>query len=221
MTTNNSQDIETLRHGAWRLSTPLRRAIPIGALVGFFSAGVGSRLVMKITALVDQSTKGVNTDATATVGEFTLGGTFSLLALGTLLGVVSGLVYLGVRRWLPGPPAWHGVAFGLLTLFTLGNIILDPSNADFQIFEPILLVAALFAALFLVNGLILARLADRLHPEPDYAPSRASRPVAGLLVVIGALGFVIMSLGIIDFVDKEGTCLSAIGEGNGCAVAAP
>ena len=192
----------------------------MGALAGFISAGVGSRLVMKITALIDESTRGVNTDATATVGDFTVGGTIELLVLGTFLGIVGGLVYLGVRRWLPGPPAWHGLAFGFLTLFTLGNAVLDPNNVDFQIFEPILLILALFAALFLANGLIVARLADRLHPEPAYASSRASRPVAGLLVVIGALGLVLMSVGIIDIVDKEGSCLSAAGEGNGCAVAA-
>lgn len=206
---------------AWRATLPLRWAVGLGALSGFVAAGVGSRVVMKLIALADPSTEGTFTDAEATVGDFTVAGTLSLLVLGTIAGIMGGLVYLGVRRWLPVPPAWKGVAFGVLTLTTVGNVLIDAGNVDFQIFAPVLLVVALFSALFLVNGLLLAELMARYHPEPAYAHRPwASRAAAGVIVivcVVGIIGFVGGTLGMIE---DQGTCLRAAGGGNGCAVLA-
>jgi hypothetical protein len=143
-----------------------------------------------------------------------------VLVLGTALGVVGGAVYVGVRRWLPVPAAWHGVAYGIVSPLTVGNVLIDSHNVDFQIFEPVLLVVALFAALFLVNGLIVAALADRFHHEPAYRPSlRMSRAVAGIIAAACVSGAVIMSLSVAQMIDDEGTCLSAA-EGGGCAVRA-
>ena len=70
---------------------------------------------MRVIAVADSSTDGTSTDAEATVGDLTLGGTFSLLVLGTIAGVMAGPIYLGLRRWLPGAWTWKGVAFGVLT----------------------------------------------------------------------------------------------------------
>ncbi len=153
------------------------------------------------------------------MGEFTVGGTVSLLMLGAVAGVMSGLLYLGLRRWLPVPKAWNGVAWALLTLVTVGNVLFDPGNVDFQIFEPVLLVVALFSLLFFVNGLLLATLMDRFHPEPAYSHRpRLTRAVAGVLAaltVLGAIGFVGGTAGLVE---DEGTCLRAVGGGGGCAV---
>lgn len=203
----------------WRATLPMRWAVGLGALSGLVAAGAGSRIVMRLIALADPSSDGTFTDAEAIVGDFTAGGTFSLLALGTIAGVMAGPLYLGVRRWLPVPPAWNGTAYGVFTLLTVGNLLFDPNNADFQIFEPVLLVIALFSVLFFVNGLILAGLMDRLYPEPAYAHrarvSRAATSVLAIVCVIGAIGFAGGTLGMID---DEGTCLRAAGQGNGCAV---
>ena len=197
----------------------MRWAVGLGALSGLVSAGVGSRIVMRLIALADPSSDGTFTDAEAIVGDFTLGGTFGLLALGAVAGIMGGLLYLGLRRWLPAPPAWNGAAYGVFTLLTVGNVLFDPGNADFQIFEPALLVIALFSLLFFVNGLLLAGLMDRLYPEPVYAHrprvSRAVTSVLAIVCVIGAIGFVGGTLGMIE---DEGTCLRAAGQGNGCAV---
>lgn len=206
---------------AWQRTLPLRWAVGLGALSGLVAAGVGSRVVMKLIALADPSTDGTFTDAEATVGEFTVAGTLSLLVLGTIAGVMGGLVYLGVRRWLPVPPAWKGVAFGLLTLVTVGNVLIDAGNVDFQIFEPVLLVVALFSALFLANGLLLAGLMDRFHPEPDYARRPTlSRAAETVIVTICLVGSIVFGGGLIGMIEDEGTCLRAAGQGNGCVVPA-
>lgn len=205
----------------WRATLPLRRAGGIGALSGLIAAGVGSRVVMKVIALADPSTEGTSTDAEATVGDFTVAGTLSLMVLGTIAGIMGGLLYLGLRRWLPVPPAWKGVAFGVLTLVSVGNVLIDSANVDFQIFEPVLLVVALFAALFFVNGLLLAAMMARWHPEPAY-PHRpwVSGAAASVLVIVCVIGAIALVGGTLGMIDDQGTCLRALGGGRGCGVLA-
>lgn len=202
-----------------RGSAPIRGAIVAGALAGFFAAGIGSRVVMRIIALFNDDRDGVMTDSGATVGDITLGGTLGLLLLGTAFGMLGGLLYLGLRRWLLVPSAWRGVAFGLVTLVTVGQPIFDPANVDFQIVEPVLVVLALFAALFLINGVVLARLADRIHPEPVYKRSaRVPRLAAGAIALVSMVGLVVTVGTVQTMVEDAGICYSAAGGGEGCAV---
>jgi len=197
----------------------MRVAVIGGAIAGLISAGVGSRVVMRIIALADPDTDGANTDAEASVGEITFGGTIELLILGTIAGVMGGVLYLGVRRWLPVPAGWKWLAYAVLTLLTVGQLLFDTHNADFQIFEPVVLVIALFSVLFLVNGLIVSALVDRFHPEPAYRSSlRVSRAVAGVLVIVCLLGITAYADTVPQMIDEQGSCLSAKGGGNGCAV---
>jgi hypothetical protein len=203
----------------WRGSAPLRGAVIAGVIAGVISAGLGSRIVMRIIALMDSDHHGVNTDASATVGDFTFGGTMSLIILGAVAGVLGGLAYLGLRRWLWVPPAWRGLAFGGFTMVTVGHLLIDGANVDFQIFEPILVIVTLFLALFIINGLILAPLADRIHPEPAYSRQlRVERAAAGIIAIVSVLGLIGMVDTARQMVDERGTCFSARGEGNGCAV---
>ncbi len=196
-------------------------AAGLGAVSGVVTVGIGSRIVMRVIALADSSTDGTFTDAEATVGEFSIEGSLSLFPLGIGAGILGGLLFLGVRRWLPVPTKWKGAAYGLLTLLTVGNLLFDPSNADFQIFEPVLLVVALFTALFFVNGLLLGWLMQRFHPEPAYEPRpRAARIAVGLLGAVCLLGGFAYVGGILGMVEDQGTCLRAAGGGNGCALPA-
>src|SRR5437867_3703881 len=97
-----------------------------------------------------------------------------------------------VELWNPVTAAallCRRLAFGVVSLVTVGNLLIEDGNVDFQIFEPVLMVVALFGALFLVNGLILAPLLDRVHKEPAYPASlRVSRGVAGVMGVVCILG---------------------------------
>jgi len=199
----------------------MRWAVAVGALSGAISAGVGARVVMRIIALADPGTDGATTDAEATVGEITFSGTMNLLLLGTIAGVMGGALYLGLRRWLPVPGAWKGLTYGVVSLLTVGQLLFDTNNADFQIFEPVLLVIALFSVLFLLNGLIVGALLDRFRPEPAYPPSlRVPRIVTGVIAVVCVLGLAAHVITTVQMVDDEGTCISALGGGQGCAVSA-
>jgi hypothetical protein len=203
----------------WQAGAPLRWAVAIGGVSGAISAGLGARVVMRIIALANPGRDGVNTDAEATVGQITFGGTVNLLILGTIAGIMGGLLYLGLRRWLPVPASWKGLVYGVVTLATVGNPLFDTNNADFQIFEPVLMVIALFSVLFFVNGVVVAYLLNRFHPEPTYATSpRSSRVATALIAVVCVIGTVGMVFGAGDMLNDEGTCFSAAGGGKGCAV---
>ena len=193
----------------------------MGALSGAISAGAGSRIVMRIIALANPDSDGAFTDAEATVGEITFGGTVNLLMLGTIAGVMGGVAYLGVRRWLPVPSARKGLTYGVVSLLTVGQLLFDRNNADFQIFEPVLLAIALFSVLFLLNGLLVGVLVDKFRPEPPYRASlRVSRAVTGAIALVCVLGFVAHAITTVQMIDDEGTCISALGGGAGCAVRA-
>jgi hypothetical protein len=204
-----------------RAARAMAWAVGLGALAGLIAGGLGSRIVMKLIALADPSTEGTFTDAEAIVGDFTLDGTLGLLVLGAIAGLIAGTLYLGLRRWLPVPTEWNGVAYGVVTLVTVGLFFFDSNNADFQIFEPVLLVVFLFSTLFILNGVLLARLMDRFYAEPAYAHSRrVSRAASGVLVIVCMLGAFGLVAGVIGMIEDSGTCLQAAGQGNGCAVLA-
>jgi hypothetical protein len=74
-------------------------------------------------------------------GEITAGGTFGLIIfVGLASGIIGGLVYVVIRRWLPGGGLLKGVAFGLVLLCFSGitpptlATLFDPDNVDFALF---------------------------------------------------------------------------------------
>jgi hypothetical protein len=194
----------------WQFTAPLRGALAAGAIAGFLIAGLGSRAAMRIVALADSSTDGALTQDQFIVGEMNFGDTAGLVILGTIVGLVSGLIYLGIRRWMPVPRWLRGLAFGYGALVTGGLLLINPDSVDFRIFEPVILPIALFAALFVLGGGVLAFLGDRFHREPEYVSATlAPRLVAGLLVLVTLIGTVVMAANVVELIDKEGTCVSA------------
>ena len=175
-------------------SRPQSRALGViasgsmaGAIAGLVAGGIGSRLAMRILAVTTPSMEGATTEADATVGEITAGGTFFLLLFGTALGVGGGLVYLALRRWLPA--RGRGMAFGLLLLALTGPLLVDPDNPDFVILEPAWLGVGMFAALPVLFGLIVAPLQARL--EPFFTRERSRGATTSVLI----LGLLPLALG--------------------------
>ena len=203
---------------AWERTASLRAGIIAGSVFGAVFGGVGGRIVMRIIAVIDESTDGAQTDFGGTVGEITLGGSFTLLVLSTLAGVIGGLIYVGVRRWLPWSRVPRGVFFGLLMLSGPGFIALG--EVDLQIFEPALPIFAMFVALIVLYGIGVALLTDRLHAPQAVRPgqrmelaTRAVQYLAGVAICVMAV------LVAFNVHDKAGSCLSADDTG-GCAVRA-
>ena len=134
-----------------------------GIIVGIVVGGLGSRRVMRLSAIAaGSSVQGMTTSNGNRVGEITLGGTIGLiLAGGVFAGVVGGLLYAALRPWLATFGRWRGLIFGFGLLGLAGSLILDVTNSDFIILRPPLLNVAMFAALFPIFGIALVPVFDR------------------------------------------------------------
>ena len=156
----------------------LLRATGIGVLAGlgagFVAGGVGSRLAMKAVALTaGPGARGMITENGNRIGVFTAD-TIFLLFFGSFLGVFGGLLYVALRPWLPRSGRRRGLAFGALLLAGCGTAVIERGNFDFHHFGIPVLNIALFAALFLLFGLVVAPLADRADRAfPAIPPRRA------------------------------------------------
>lgn len=135
-----------------------------GIVVGIIVGGLGSRLVMRLSAIAAGSgVQGVTTSNGNRVGEITLGGTIGLIVFGGIFaGLFGGLLYASLRPWLAPFARWRGLVFGCGALGLAGSLILDEANSDFFILRPPLLNIAMFAALFPIFGITLAPVFDRM-----------------------------------------------------------
>lgn len=185
----------------------LARAMAAGALAGFaaglIAGGIGSRIAMRISAIAaGDRFQGAETEFQATVGEITAGGTIGLVLAGGAIGVIGGLVYLAVRRWLADAGQWRGLAFGVILLAIFGSGIVEGDNQDFHLFGPPTLNIAMFGSLFILFGLLVAPLFERieralspLQGRPTGLGPRAASGLGLLLVPLALPPFAIVASG--------------------------
>ena len=135
-----------------------------GLIGGVLVGGVLGRVAMRISGLAaGPSMVGVHTSNGNRVGDITLAGTIALIVfVGVGAGVLGGVVYAALEPWLRRFRPWHGVVYGAALLATFGFTVLDPFNFDFARFGPLPLNIAMFAALFVVFGVVTAWTFDRL-----------------------------------------------------------
>ncbi len=166
-----------------------------GIAAGILVGGIGSRLIMRVLAMVNEEDAGIVTGNGNIAGEITVGGTLGLIIfVGLASGVIGGSVYVVIRRWLPGRGLLKGVAFGLVLLCFSGinpdplAPLFDPDNVDFALFGPRQLAVGLFALLFPLYGIVVSLLVER---HDRYVPplfTRSSITVLGYLLIAGLCG---------------------------------
>ena len=186
-----------LRCYLWYLAV----AVTSGLVAGALAAGAGGRLVMRLLAVTaGADAQGRITEADQLVGRITVGGTLGFVVFtGLFFGLVSGLVYLLLHRWLPA--GWvGGLAYGVLLLVVAGTRIepLRRDNPDFDLVGPGWLSVTAFAALVLFHGLLVAALAGRLSravpllaASPGAIAAHAPLLLMGVLVPLGLIAAVI------------------------------
>ena len=116
--------------------------------------------VLRVTS--DTSLHGVKTDDDFIIGRFSAETLFLIIATAAL-GVLGGIVYLGVRTWLPerqrAPLA--GVFGGIVG----GALVISPDGLDFTRLEPLPLAVAMFIALPALYGATMSLFVERLLRE--------------------------------------------------------
>ena len=140
--------------------------------------------------------------------QFTLEGTLFILVLGLFLGAPLGVLFMALRRTLPGTGVWKGLAYGLfLDLVFVIPAVLFYRDGEFRLPSP-WIGPALFAPLSLIYGGVLALAAARLErgSAPKQLPARATAPplrtasgqVAAVLVFAVLLQLGVLGVGSIN-----------------------
>jgi hypothetical protein len=163
-----------------------------GVISGVVVGGLLGRVAMRISGLAaGPNMVGVHTSNGNRVGDITFGGTLGLVVfVGIASGLLGGIVYAAIEPWLRRLRPWHGLAYGIGLLATFGFTVLDPFNFDFGRFGPLSLNIVMFSTLFVLFGVSVAWLFDRLGALD--ARSGATTRVIGLLVW-PAMGFGVLA----------------------------
>lgn len=158
-----------------------------GALVGFVVAGWGTRLAMMLLAGLNPAVHGRVSDDGFVMGRFVLGDTLGLVAFGTVVGVVAGLVFLVVRGLRFGPQWFRTASMVVGPGVVVASLLVHADGIDFVVLQPLWLTVGLFVGLPLLGAWWLLRLGDRvLAPDSWFlrgSPWRAA-PAALLLALL-------------------------------------
>lgn len=122
-----------------------------GAAAGVLVGGVISRISMRAVALLIGS-----------AGEFSLGGTFAILLVGGVFGVIFGGLYAFVRHAFPLRPIWRGAAYGALWAALTCYFFFVNREGELGLIGPEI-GAALFAPIPVLQGMGMAWLLARLE----------------------------------------------------------
>ncbi len=161
---------------------------------GIVAGGIGSRVVMRIAAVTALEAEGMVTDNGNLVGRITAEGT---IALGLLVAVATAIVGASalvlMRSYLPRSTGLRGAAFGLALLLFAHFVVIDPGNADFAILGDRAQNIALFAALFIIYGIVAS---GALAVVESRTPARWIDPPPPVLAVLCVLPCAAIALGV-------------------------
>jgi hypothetical protein len=162
-----------------------------GVITGVLVGGLLGRVVMRVAGFTaGPGMAGAFTANGNRVGEITVEGTAVIVVfVGLASGLAGGVVYAVVEPWLRRLRPWHGLTFGAWSLAALGFTVLEPSNLDFQRFGSAPLNVAMFAALFLIFGVVIAALFDLLRTliASTTIAARSAEVLAFLVLIPAAI----------------------------------
>lgn len=145
------------------ISTRLWVLIVAGIPTGVLVAGVGSRLAMLALRVTSpEDVIGVTSDDGFEIGRFTVGGTYNLLMLGAVVGLIGAAAYRAVQPWLLGPPWFRRVTVAAGSGAVVGSMLIHADGVDFQVLKPTWLAVGLFVAIPALFGAAIAAAVDRV-----------------------------------------------------------
>lgn len=184
----------------------LRVLVTSGIPTGVVMVGVGSRLAMLVLRVTSpHHVIGVTSDDGFTIGEVTLAGTYNLLVLGAVVGLIGAAAYQMVAPWLIGPTWFRRVTTGLASGAVVGSMLIHADGIDFKALKPTWLAIGLFIALPGLFGSVIGAAVDRVRRADHWTAQGRRRwlvplvcvacfPPTALVVVVAALVFAIWVL---------------------------
>jgi hypothetical protein len=179
-------DRRTAPPSAGAVAVRYLRGAAVGLTGGFWAGllvtGPAVRLAMRLLAVTGgDDAQGRITEADELVGTISLDGTIGLVLFGGVLpGLLSGAIYVVLRRLLPGG-SLGGLAFGALHLLVAATRIdpLRPGNPDFDLVGPGWLSVTVFGLAAVVHGMAVAAFVNRYsHALPPGATAAGDLAVA-------------------------------------------
>ena len=177
--------------GVFALLRDVFRGGLAGAIAGVICLGVGSRVVMRVAALLDPDQHGRLTDNGNVIGAITFEGTLELVIfVGIFGGLATCAVWVLVRDWLPGELAPRMLLAGVIAAATGSFMVVDRENIDFALLEPTAANVAMFIGIVGLTGALGAlfdRLLDAQLPAGD-----AASAIWGGLAALGGLPAILL-----------------------------
>lgn len=161
--------------------------IVAGITAGVLLVGVGSRMAMMLLRVTSPDhVHGITSDDGFTIGEVTLAGTYNLLALGGVVGIIGAVAYRLVKRWLIGPVWFRRLTVGLAAGAVAGAGLIHADGVDFTLLQPTWLAIGLFIALPVQFGALIGCFVDSVA-RPDSWSDRGRRRWVLPIVCVGCV----------------------------------
>ncbi|MEQ1874424.1 MAG: hypothetical protein ABL953_11905 [Ilumatobacteraceae bacterium] len=181
----------------------MRVLIVAGVTTGVLVAGIVNRLAMLLLRVTSpERVNGLQSDDDFTIGEFTLAGTYNLMVLGAVVGLIGFAVYRLVRPWLIGPHWFRRLTIGVAAGVVGGSMLVHADGIDFTVLKPKWLAIGLFVALPALFAVTMGAMVDSVE-RPDSWTARGHwrwlLPVVVLAIVpftIVFLAFALVPIGI-------------------------
>ncbi len=162
----------------------LRVLIVAGITVGVLVAGIGSRSAMFVLRLTSpDGVRGVTSDDGFEIGRFTIGGTYSLVTLGAIVGIIGAVAYRAVAPWLLGPVWFRRVTVAAASGVVVGSIVIHADGIDFTLLKPTWLAIVLFIALPALFGAAVGVAVDRIAGRRHGGPQGWRRMILPVVLV--------------------------------------
>jgi hypothetical protein len=161
-------------------------ATVLGSIVAGAVAGLGARVAMWVIRVMNDSHNGEVTHANSAVGQWTSSGTVDIVITGAMIfGLPGAVLYLLVRRWLPGPPVLRGLLFGLVLLAIGFTAFVQDNEYEYDRYVSPAVSVPLFMVLFPLYGVLLAPVAERLGRGSMTPPRHRLVRVGGRVLLMG------------------------------------
>jgi len=179
-----STAIESSRQPIAALIREVAGAAMAPALGGVLVGGLGGRIAMRLSAVVNPSMTGRISENGNRIGSVTPDGTFALVLFGGLFaGLAAGVAWVAVRQWLPQRQPLRRWAACIAAVGLTGFLVVQSNNFDFFILDPAWLHVVMFTAI--AGGAGAATEWIDGHLVPQFRRSSGFTIGAGLILLLG------------------------------------